>query len=192
MRLEAREQVPDWLKFSVPISAVIISLIIAAILLVIAGAPPIESFYYLIKGAFGSRNAIAETGARATPLILTGLAAGIAFRAKFWNIGAEGQLYAGAIAVTIVGTGAVSLPSALMIPFLFLMGALAGAVVILPSVMLKHFFKVDEVVTTLLAHPDELNLGGEKRKLTVFFSDIRSFTSISEIHPPESIVSQLK
>ena len=150
MRLEAREQVPDWLKFSVPISAVIISLIIAAILLIIAGAPPIESFYYLIKGAFGSRNAIAETGARATPLILTGLAAGIAFRAKFWNIGAEGQLYAGAVAVTVVGTGAINLPSSLMIPFLFITGALAGAAVILPSVMLKQFFKVDEVVTTLL------------------------------------------
>ena len=150
MRLEAREHVPDWLKFLVPISAIVIALIIAALLLIIAGAPPIESFYYLVKGAFGSKNAIAETGARATPLILTGLAAGIAFRAKFWNIGAEGQLYAGAIAVTIVGTGAVNLPSGVMIPFLFIIGALAVAAVILPSVILKQFFKVDEVVTTLL------------------------------------------
>ena len=122
----------------------------AAILLILAGAPPIESFYQLIKGAFGSKNSIAETGARATPLILTGLAAGIAFKAKFWNIGAEGQLYAGAIAVTIVGTGLIQLPSILMIPFICLIGFIAGAIIILPSVILKQLFKVDEVVTTLL------------------------------------------
>jgi ABC-type uncharacterized transport system permease subunit len=150
MRLEARDHVPDWLKLFVPVTAIIFSMAVAALLLLIADAPPIESFYYLFKGAFGSKNAIAETGARATPLILTGLAAGIAFRAKFWNIGAEGQLYAGAIAVTIVGTGAIDLPSALMIPLLFVVGALAGALAILPSVLLKQFFKVDEVVTTLL------------------------------------------
>ena len=150
MRLEAREHVPDWLKFFVPLSAVMIAMFIAAILLVLAGAPPIESFYHLVKGAFGSKNSIAETGARATPLILTGLAAGIAFKAKFWNIGAEGQLYAGAIAVTVVGTGLINLPTILMIPFLCLIGVAAGALVILPSVILKQFFKVDEVVTTLL------------------------------------------
>ena len=142
MRLEARDHVPEWLTFLVPILAIFFSLLVAAILLMIADAPPLESFYYLIKGAFGSKNAIAETGARATPLILTGLAAGIAFRAKFWNIGAEGQLYAGAIAVTVVGTGAVSFPPVLMIPFLFLLGALAGAATILPSVILKQLFKV--------------------------------------------------
>ena len=150
MRLEAREKVPDWIKFLIPLSAIIISMIIAAILLIIADAPPIESFYHLITGAFGSRNSIAETAARATPLILTGLAAGIAFRARFWNIGAEGQLYAGAVAITVVGTGIVNLPSILMIPFLCFIGAIAGAVVILPSVLLKQLFKVDEVVTTLL------------------------------------------
>ena len=150
MRLEAREYVPDWLKFFVPLSAVMIAMAMAAILLILAGAPPIESFYQLIKGAFGSKNSIAETGARATPLILTGLAAGIAFKAKFWNIGAEGQLYAGAIAVTIAGTGLIQLPSILMIPFICLIGFIAGAIIILPSVILKQLFKVDEVVTTLL------------------------------------------
>ena len=67
MRLEARDHVPDWLTFLVPILAIFFSMFVAAILLIIADAPPIESFYYLIKGAFGSKNSIAETGARATP-----------------------------------------------------------------------------------------------------------------------------
>ena len=75
---------------------------------------------FLFKGAFGSRFALSETLNRATPLIFTGLAAAVAFRAKFWNIGAEGQLYFGALAATILGTGAINLPPLLMVPFLFI------------------------------------------------------------------------
>ncbi|MDG2356586.1 MAG: ABC transporter permease [Paracoccaceae bacterium] len=150
MRLEVRETYSPALSIIAPFGAIIFSLLCSFVLLFIAGAPPIESFFYLIKGAFGSPNALAETGARATPLILTGLAAGIAFRAKFWNIGAEGQLYAGALAATFFGTGLINLPQFLMIPFLFLVGGLAGALVILPLVILRQLYKVDEVVTTLL------------------------------------------
>ena len=95
------------------------SFLLASILILIAGANPILSYTELFIGAFGSKNALAETLARATPLILTGLAAAIAFKAKFWNIGAEGQLYAGALAVTFFGTGIVQLPTILMIPFLW-------------------------------------------------------------------------
>ena len=124
-RLEQRDFVSPWLAFFAPICAVLFSLLVASILILLAGVSPLESYYKLFVGAFGSKNAIAETLARATPIILTGLAAAIAFRAKFWNIGAEGQLYAGALAVTFFGTGLIQLPDFLMIPFLFLVGALA-------------------------------------------------------------------
>jgi ABC-type uncharacterized transport system permease subunit len=53
---------------------------------------------------------LTETLTRATPLIFTGLAAAVAFRARLWNIGAEGQLYAGALATVAIGAGAVTLP----------------------------------------------------------------------------------
>ncbi len=86
----------------------------------------------------------------ATPLIFTGLAAAVAFRAKFWNIGAEGQLYFGALAATIFGTGAIGLPALLMVTFLYVVGALAGGLALLGPVFLKTTLKVDEVVTTLL------------------------------------------
>ena len=150
MRLEIRDNYSPFLSILAPFMAIVFSILCAFILLFIAGAPPIESFFHLIKGAFGSLNALAETGARATPLILTGLAAGIAFRARFWNIGAEGQLYAGALAATFFGTGLIDLPQFLMIPFLFFVGGIAGALVVLPLVILKQRYKVDEVVTTLL------------------------------------------
>ena len=57
----------------------------------------------MFDGGFGSRFAWSETLTRATPLMLTGLSAAVAFRARLWNIGAEGQLYAGALAAVAVG-----------------------------------------------------------------------------------------
>ncbi len=151
-RLEQREMVPPTLLIFAPICAVLFSFLIAGILILIAGADPLDSYAKIFVGAFGSKNAMAETLARATPIILTGLAAAIAFRAKFWNIGAEGQLYAGALAVTFFGTGLIQLPAILMIPFLFIVGAVAGGLLLLPLVLLKSYYKVDEVVTTLLTN----------------------------------------
>ncbi|MEI4573106.1 ABC transporter permease subunit, partial [Klebsiella pneumoniae] len=81
-----------------------------------------------------------------TPLIFTGLAAAIAFRARFWNIGAEGQLYLGAVAATVLGTGAIGgLSPWLMIPLLMVGGALAGALLLMGPTLLKLRLGVDEV-----------------------------------------------
>ncbi len=66
----------------------------------------------MAAGAAGSVFALTETLARATPLILTGLAAAVAFRARLYNIGGEGQLYAGALAAVAVGSGAIDAPAA--------------------------------------------------------------------------------
>ncbi len=150
MQLEPRQHTPIWMTVSAPIIAVAIVLILSGGLIIWAGAPLFESYVALFVGAFGSKFAIAETLVRATPLILTGLAAAVAFRAKLWNIGGEGQLYAGALAVTYFGTGLIELPSYLMIPFLFIVGATAGGLLLLFPALLKTRLKVDEVVTTLL------------------------------------------
>jgi ABC-type uncharacterized transport system permease subunit len=68
-----------------------------------AGAPLGQTYSLLFKGGFGSVFALSETLTRAIPLILTGLAATVAFKARLFNIGAEGQLYAGALAAVAVG-----------------------------------------------------------------------------------------
>ncbi len=150
MRLEARERTPLWLLLLAPVLAVLAALVLASGLILWTGEPVLYAYGSLLKGAFGSRFALSETLARATPLILTGLAAAVAFRARFWNIGAEGQLYCGALAATWLGTGMVNLSPVLMIPFLFLVGALAGGLALLIPVFLKTHLRVDEVVTTLL------------------------------------------
>lgn len=150
MRLEPRESTSLVLIFFAPIAAVGVALVLASGLILWTGESVIEAYISLVNGAFGSRFAISETLTRATPLMLTGLAAAVAFRAKFWNIGAEGQLYCGALAATYFGTGMLSMPPVLMIPFLFVVGALAGGLVLMLPVYLKSKLSVDEVVTTLL------------------------------------------
>ena len=124
--------------------------LIASLLAMIAGANPFSVFGLILNGAFGSKFAILETLNRATPLIFTGLAAAVAFRAKFWNIGAEAQLYAGALVTVLLGTGILPWPSFAILPVLAISAILAGAVLLLIPALLKTRFGVDEVVTTLL------------------------------------------
>ena len=150
MRIEPREKVPFWLAGVAPIIAIAISLFICSILILWSGEPILKAYALLVNGAMGSKFAISETLSRATPLIFTGLAVAVAFRAKFYNIGGEGQFYFGALAVTWIGTGWFTLPSILMIPILFIAGAVAGGALLYVPAVLKTRLKVDEVVTTLL------------------------------------------
>ncbi len=150
MRLEPRPSIPGWYSALLPVIALLSAFVVCALLIVWAGESPFTAYTALIKGAVGSSFAITESLTRAIPLIFTGLAAAVAFRARFWNIGAEGQLYFGALAATWLGTGLITLPPQLMIPMLFVAGAIAGCVILLVPVLLKTYMNVDEVVTTLL------------------------------------------
>lgn len=151
MRFERRDHRPPALVLATPLLAVAVALSLAGVLIALAGAPVLEAFGRIFLSAFGSRLAVTETLARAVPLILTGLAAAVAFRARLWNIGAEGQLYLGAITVAGVSAHLLSgLPGVVQIPLLMLSGAAAGAVLLLIPLWLRLRFQVDEVVTTLL------------------------------------------
>jgi len=150
IRLEPREKTPFWLNLMAPVSAGLAALIVCSVLILWSGESVLQAYLLLFKGAAGSRFALTETLTRATPMILTGLAAAIAFRAKLWNIGGEGQFYAGALMATWLGTGIITLPPYLMIPLLMVSGALAGGLLLLVPAILKNRLNVDEVVTTLL------------------------------------------
>jgi simple sugar transport system permease protein len=155
MRLEPRPAVPLALGLLAPVGAVAAALLISALLVAWSGASIPRAYALLFEGAVGTRFSLTETLTRATPLVLTGLAAAVAFRARFWNVGAEGQLYAGAIAATLVageglaGVG-VGLPAWAPLPLALVCGALAGALLLLGPALLKTRLGVDEVVTTLL------------------------------------------
>ncbi|MVA54746.1 ABC transporter permease [Agrobacterium vitis] len=151
MRFERREHRPLVLVIATPIMAIAAALAISGILIAIAGAPVLEAYWRILNGAFGSRLSTTETLTRATPLMLTGLAAAVAFRARLWNIGAEGQLYLGAITVAAASSHFLGdFPPVIQIPALLILGALAGMVLLLVPLWLRLRFSVDEVVTTLL------------------------------------------
>ena len=154
MRLDRRSQTSPAALFLAPIGAVLFTLAISALLVLWAGAPVAQTYGLLLKGGFGSVFALSETFTRAIPLILTGLAATVAFKARLFNIGAEGQLYAGALAAVAVGglhggTGFEIAPW-ILFPLMMLAAALAGALLLLGPALMKAKLGVDEVVTTLL------------------------------------------
>lgn len=148
MRLEPIANPSTARRLGLPALALAATMGVAMILALIAGANPLAVLGQIAKGALGSKLAILETLNRATPLIFTGLAVAVAFRAKLWNIGAEAQLYAGAIIAVVLGTGALGSP--LVLPVTALAAMLAGAALLLGPVLLKTRLGVDEVVTTLL------------------------------------------
>ena len=133
-----------------PALALGLSVVVASGLALLAGANPFATFGLILQGAAGSQFAALETLNRATPLIFTGLAVAVAFRAKLWNIGAEAQLYMGALLTVVFGTSALGLPGPLPLVLIALIAMLGGALMLLGPVILKTRFGVDEVVTTLL------------------------------------------
>ena len=154
MRLERRTTPSRAALLLAPVAAIAGTLLVASLLVAWAGAPVARAYALLLEGGFGSRFAITETLTRATPLILTGLAAAVAFRARLFNIGGEGQLYLGALAAVAVGGmhggAGFALPAWLLFPAMMAAAALAGALLLLGPALLKSRYGVDEVVTTLL------------------------------------------
>jgi simple sugar transport system permease protein len=154
MRLEKRSHASPLALVLAPLGAIGATLLVSSLLVLWAGAPVAQTFGLLLQGAFGSVFAWSETLTRAIPLILTGLAATVAFKARLFNIGGEGQLYAGALAAVAVGglhggTGFEVSPW-LLFPVMMVAAALAGALMLLGPALMKARLGVDEVVTTLL------------------------------------------
>jgi simple sugar transport system permease protein len=121
----------DWRSaILVPVLAVITAFIIGGIIIMLAGVPfsqMIEAYVALVRGSVGSLRAISETLTAATPLILTGLAVAIAFRAGLFNIGGEGQLLMGGMTAVVVGFSFPSLPWVVHLPLALIAGMIGGA-----------------------------------------------------------------
>ncbi|NCC35950.1 MAG: ABC transporter permease, partial [Chloroflexia bacterium] len=118
-----------WARYSplfVPILAVITALIVGAVIIGITGGDWLAAYIGLWQGAFGSPRALANTVIRGTPYIICGLAVALAFKSGLFNIGAEGQLYAGAMCAVVIGT-TLRLPPLLHIPMGIVAGAVGGA-----------------------------------------------------------------
>lgn len=138
--------------------AIAVTFVVTAVFVVIAGADPVEAYYRFLVEPLTASFSFLEVLVSATPILFTGAAVAIAFRAGYYNIGAEGQLLAGAIAAAGLGMVVGPLPSPLAWLVLGVGGALAGAGWALVPALLRVRFRIDEVVTTLLLNPVALLL----------------------------------
>ncbi len=148
--LEKRDYRSKKMTILVPVVSLLVSFILGAIVLSISNANPARTYAAMLKGAFGSQTKIQYTIAKSIPLLLCGLAVGIAFRLKFWNIGAEGQYISGVIGITWVMQFWTFLPTYLLLPVGMVVGILFGALWGGIPGLLKAQWSVDETLTTLM------------------------------------------
>jgi simple sugar transport system permease protein len=150
LALERRLEPSTRLQFVLPTLAIVIGLLLGASLLSLMGTPPWEAYQAMVEGAFGDVYSLSETLVKATPLLLTGLGVGLAFRSGLWNIGAEGQLYMGAMGGMWVALTYPALPAPLLQPLMLVAACVAGALWGLIPAVLRVYRGVNEVITTLM------------------------------------------
>ncbi|HET59331.1 MAG TPA: ABC transporter permease, partial [Chloroflexi bacterium] len=147
-----------WQTIGVPIGAIVLALLFGVIILLISGANPINAYAALLKGSFGNAAAFVRTLEKATPLIFSGLALTIGFKAGMFNIGAQGQLIMGAMAAAFIGFAVQGLPWYIHAPLALIGGALAGALFGMIPGVLKAFTGAHEVITTIMLNYIAINI----------------------------------
>lgn len=149
--LEIEKQVQPTTTSIITVSglALLFAFTIASFIFLAHGVNPIHALGMIFKGALGSTFGLTETVRRAIPLLLVGVGLTVAFRAQFWNIGAEGQILMGAIAASWVALF-LNLPSFLLIPAMLFFGFAGGAIWGIVAAFLKTRYGVNEIITTLL------------------------------------------
>jgi simple sugar transport system permease protein len=144
----------DWVSRFIdallPVIATLAALLVGAIMLLFLKVNPIEAYRALWDGAFGTSNAFAETLVKATPLLLVGLGICISFRGDVINIGGEGQMIVGALLATWIGLTFTNLPGWFVITLAMLGGFIGGAIWGGIPGLLKAYFRVNEILSTVM------------------------------------------
>jgi len=153
----------NFFKYLIPI---FLALLCGTVLILWFNESPFEVYKFLFWGAFIGKGNLARTFRWATPLIFSGLVVALAYNSGMLNMGGEGQIYVGAFAAAIVGL--LHLPPPVHLPLTLLVAALAGGVFALIPAFLKVFYRIDEIVTTLMLNYIAVLLT-DYLVLTIFF-----------------------
>jgi simple sugar transport system permease protein len=149
LRVQRLPSASAGVAFAARVAAIVLALVIAGIVLAIAGENPIDLASEVIDASFGSRFGIEDIGVLVSPLILTGLSVAVAQQIGAWNIGGEGQFYAGAFLATAVGLFMPG-PDIAVLPAMAIAGLIGGALWILVPTLARAYANVNELITTLL------------------------------------------
>ena len=161
----------------VPLVALAFSFALGAVLIALIGRDPGAVYWELLRGTLGSPYGLGQVLFKATPLIFTGLACAVGFRAGLFNIGAEGQLYVGAFAAAWAGFTFPGLPAVLLVPVCFAAAAVAGGAWGAVPGYLKARFGAHEVINTIMLNFVALAL------TSYLVSDV--FVVPQTVHTPE-------
>src|SRR3990170_5735279 len=145
-----RRNTPPWSwLLAVSVLAVLVALGLAAVIFWSYGVSPLRAYAVIIRGTLLNIRALPEIVRNMIPLLLAGVGLVLAFRALFWNIGAEGQILAGATAATWVALFS-PVPDALKLPMMFIAGFVGGALWGFIPALLKLRLAVNDVISTLM------------------------------------------
>ncbi|MBR7185188.1 MAG: ABC transporter permease [Clostridia bacterium] len=164
------------------VSMVFAALIAAGVIILILGYNPITVYSKMIEGALTNKYRLTQTINKAIPLVILSLGVAVAFKMKFWNIGAEGQLYMGAIGASYIALFHSDLPIYIMLPLMMLAGILCGGIWALIPAVLKSSLGTNETLVTLMMNyvaqkfVNYLQIGPWKDPKAFGFPKIATFT----------------
>ncbi len=151
VRLAKRDTIAPGKAWAIRLGSVLIALLLGSLVIAITGVNPFKAYGTMLTGAFGRASAIRQTAKIAVPLLGCALAIAPCFRMRFWNIGAEGQITAGAIAATYFALfWAGKMPSVLLLIVMALAAALAGGIWALIPAFFKAKWNTNETLFTLM------------------------------------------
>ncbi|MDJ0782925.1 MAG: ABC transporter permease [Desulfosarcinaceae bacterium] len=151
IKVTDRSQVSPWHTVATLVLSLVAGLAAISVIFLFFGVNPLFALKKIFVGSFGSAYGFKETVTKAIPLMLVGSGLALAFRAKFWNIGAESQLLMGAIFATWVGLNwCPQLPAPVAVPLIFLAGFVGGALWGVIPALLRIRFAINEVISTLM------------------------------------------
>ncbi|MDA0230403.1 MAG: ABC transporter permease [Proteobacteria bacterium] len=149
LTIEVRQKMGFFTRVAIALGAVLFGLGICVAILVSRGVDVSSIYDEFIVFTFLNSSGMSTVVVQSTPLVLVGLAAAMAFRVNYWNIGIEGQLFMGVVGCTVIAYFDIG-PESLRLPLMFVFSILFGAMWALPAALLKLRLNISEVISTLL------------------------------------------
>lgn len=149
-RIAKRKEIGKRKKTMIKISSIFLALLVMSVFIIAIGHNPLYVYKAMLDGCFGSSYRFKETLILTIPLSLTAIGVTIAFRLKFWNIGGEGQIFMGAFAASYFALNFSHLPKMVLIPVMFIAGAVGGGIWALIPAFFKVKYDTNETLFTLM------------------------------------------
>ena len=150
IKIEAQNNCPKCKAFTFRVIAILLALIVGGLFILCIHKNPLSVYSSMIEGAFGTKYRLTETIVKTIPMLLCSLGIAVAFKLKFWNIGAEGQLMMGAVVASYIALNYGSLPSYVLLPLMLVAGSVAGAVWGGIPAFFRAKFRTNETIFTLM------------------------------------------